>query len=176
MTATHAAATAGWTPHDTWLLAVVGISIVVVIVLISWLKVHAFLGLMVGSFAVSILSGRPIGEAAHSFTSGLGETTGKVGILIVLGAVLGRMLADSGGIDQIVRTLTRLVGRDRLPWALTLVAAIVGLPMFFEVGVVLLVPVVVMVAARSTQPVLRIGIPALAGLSILHGLVPPNTG
>ncbi|WP_263248338.1 GntP family permease [Saccharopolyspora rosea] len=176
MTATHAAATAGWTPHDTWLLAVVGISIVVVIVLISWLKVHAFLGLMVGSFAVSVLSGRPIGEAAHSFTSGLGDTTGKVGILIVLGAVLGRMLADSGGIDQIVRTLTRLVGRDRLPWALTLVAAIVGLPMFFEVGFVMLVPLVLQLARRDDHPVLRVGVPAMAGLATVHALVPPHPG
>lgn len=95
-TAPGKAANTVWTGHDTWLLAVVGISIALVVVLISWLKVHAFLALMVGAFAVSLLSGEAVQKVADSFTTGLGNITGKVGILIILGAVLGRLMADSG--------------------------------------------------------------------------------
>lgn len=83
------AATTAWTGHDSWLLAVVGISIGLVVVLISWLKLHAFLALMIGAFSVSLLSGEGVGKVANSFTTGLGNITGKVGILIILGAVLG---------------------------------------------------------------------------------------
>jgi GntP family gluconate:H+ symporter len=170
------AAAMSWTGHDTWLLTLVGISMVVVILGISWLKLHAFLALMVGSFVVSLLSGHPVAKAVDSFTTGMGGTTGKIGVLIILGAILGRLLADSGGIDQIVQTLTRLVGTERLPWAITLVAAIVGLPMFFEVGFVMLVPLVLQLAHRARYPVLRVGIPAMAGLATVHALVPPHPG
>ncbi|MCQ4040771.1 gluconate:H+ symporter [Streptantibioticus rubrisoli] len=170
------AAAMSWTAHDTWLLTLVGISMVVVILGISWLKLHAFLALMVGSFVVSLLSGHPVAKAVDSFTTGMGGTTGKIGVLIILGAILGRLLADSGGIDQIVQTLTRLVGTERLPWAITLVAAVVGLPMFFEVGFVMLVPLVLQLAHRARYPVLRVGIPAMAGLATVHALVPPHPG
>lgn len=167
---------APWTEHDTWLLAVVGISIAVVVLLISWAKVHAFLGLTVGSFAVSLLSGNELGKAADAFTEGFGDTLGDAGVLILFGAVLGRLLADSGGIDQIVHTLTRFAGPKRLPWALTLVAAIVGIPMFFEVGFVMLVPLVLQLARRGGHPVVRVGIPVMAGLATVHALVPPHPG
>ncbi|OIK00928.1 hypothetical protein BIV25_07385 [Streptomyces sp. MUSC 14] len=165
-----------WTGHDTWLLALVGISIAVVVLLISWAKLHAFLALMVGALTVSVLSGAGVEKAADSFTTGLGNIMGKVGILIVLGAVLGRLMADSGGIDQIVATLTRVAGPKRLPWAVTAIACIVGLPMFFEVGFVMLVPLVLQIARRADYPVLRVGIPAMAGLATVHALVPPHPG
>ncbi|GAA1979748.1 gluconate:H+ symporter [Kitasatospora viridis] len=171
-----ASAGTAWTGHDSWLLAVVGISIALVVVLISWVRLHAFLALMVGSFAVSLLSGESLGKVADSFTTGLGGITGKVGILIILGAVLGRLMADSGGIEQIVATLTRAVGPRGLPWAVTLVACLVGLSMFFEVGFVLLVPLVLQIAKRADYPVLRVGIPAMAGLATVHALVPPHPG
>ncbi|MGR6970462.1 GntT/GntP/DsdX family permease [Streptomyces cynarae] len=175
-TAKAAPSAVTWSGHDTWLLAVVGISVAVVVLLISWAKLHAFLALMVGALTVSILSGAGVGKAADSFTTGLGTIMGKVGILIVLGAVLGRLMADSGGIDQIVTTLTRVVGPKRLPWAITAIACIVGLPMFFEVGFVMLVPLVLQIARRADYPVLRVGIPAMAGLATVHALVPPHPG
>lgn len=170
------AANAPWTDHDTWLLVVVGLSIALVVLLISWAKLHAFLGLTLGSFAVSLLSGNALGKAAKTFTDGFGHTLGDVGVLILFGAILGRLLADSGGIDQIVRTLTRFAGPKRLPWALTLVSAIVGIPMFFEVGFVVLVPLVLQLARRGGHPVVRVGIPVMAGLATVHALVPPHPG
>ncbi len=115
-------------------------------------------------------------DIVASFTGGFGTTMGTVGILIALGAMVGKLLADSGGSDTIVDTIIGKVGTRGLPWAMALIAAILGLPLFFEVGVVLLVPVVLLVARRLDIPVMRVGIPALAGLSILHGLVPPHPG
>ncbi|WP_333778541.1 GntT/GntP/DsdX family permease [Streptomyces sp. IBSBF 3136] len=165
-----------WTAEDTWLLMVVGVSIAVVVLLISWLRIHPFLALTVSALTVSLLAGESAQKAVVSFTTGLGRITGSVGVLIILGAVLGRMLADSGGIEQVVGTLTRAVRPERLPWALTLVAALIGLPMFFEVGFVMLMPLVLQLAEQTNYPVLRAGMPVVAGLATVHALVPPHPG
>ncbi|MEU4037939.1 GntT/GntP/DsdX family permease [Streptomyces collinus] len=165
-----------WTAEDTWLLVVVGVSIAVVVLLISWAKIHPFLALTVSALTVSLLAGESAQKAIVSFTTGLGRITGSVGVLIILGAVLGRMLADSGGIEQVVGTLTRMVRPERLPWALTLVAALIGLPMFFEVGFVMLMPLVLQLARQTNYPVLRAGMPVVAGLATVHALVPPHPG
>ena len=90
--------------------------------------------------------------------------------------MFGKLLADSGGADQIVDTIVSRSSVRALPWAMALVGAIVGLPMFFEIGLVLLMPVIILVARRSGQPLMLIAIPTLAGLSVMHGLVPPHPG
>ena len=90
--------------------------------------------------------------------------------------MLGKLLADSGGADQVIDTLLARAPGALVPWAMTLVAVIIGLPMFFEIGLVLLLPVIVLVTQRSGHRLMRIAIPALAGLSVLHGLVPPHPG
>ena len=118
----------------------------------------------------------PPGETVKSFVAGFGSTAGAVGILIALGAMIGKLLEDSGGANRIVATMVGRVGPGRLPWVMAAIAAILGLPLFFEVGVVLLVPVVVLVAQRTGMSLMKVGIPALAGLSVLHGLVPPHPG
>jgi GntP family gluconate:H+ symporter len=111
-----------------------------------------------------------------SFTKGVGSTVGSVGLLIALGAMIGALLADSGGADRIVQTIVERVSRGMLPWAMAGAAALVGIPLFFEVGVVLLVPIVLLVGRRTDVPLIKVGIPALAGLSVLHGFVPPHPG
>jgi GntP family gluconate:H+ symporter len=156
------------------LAALLGIAAVVV--LIVWAKMHPFLALMLGTAVMGIVAGVAPLDIITSFTTGFGGTVGAVGLLIGLGAMLGALLADSGGADTIVDTIIGKVGARGLPWAMALIAAILGLPLFFEVGVVLLVPVVILVARRTDVPLMRVGIPALAGLSILHGLVPPHPG
>jgi gluconate:H+ symporter, GntP family len=90
--------------------------------------------------------------------------------------MIGGLLAASGGADRLVTAIVDRVGPRALPWAMGGVAALVAIPLFFEIGVVLLVPIVLLVARRSSQPVLRVGIPALAGLSVLHGFIPPHPG
>ena len=156
------------------LAALLGIAAVVV--LIVWVKMHPFLALMLGTAVMGIVAGVAPLDIVTSFTTGFGGTVGAVGLLIGLGAMFGALLADSGGADTIVDTIIGKVGARGLPWAMALIAAILGLPLFFEVGVVLLVPVVILVARRTDVPLMRVGIPALAGLSILHGLVPPHPG
>jgi GntP family gluconate:H+ symporter len=156
------------------LAAVLGIAAVVV--LIVWVKMHPFLALMLGTAVMGIVAGVAPLDIITSFTTGFGGTVGAVGLLIGLGAMIGALLAESGGADTIVDTIIGKVGDRGLPWAMALIAAILGLPLFFEVGVVLLVPVVILVARRVDAPLMRVGIPALAGLSILHGLVPPHPG
>ncbi|MCH0565539.1 MULTISPECIES: gluconate:H+ symporter [unclassified Streptomyces] len=150
--------------------------IAVIVLLITRFKLHAFLSLTLGSLALGAIAGAPLDKVIAGFTGGLGATVAGVGVLIALGAILGRMLADSGGADQVVDTILARAGGRRMPWAVVLIAAVIGLPLFFEVGVVLLIPVVLMVAQRGHYPLMRIGIPALAGLSVMHGLVPPHPG
>ncbi|CAM5503664.1 gluconate:H+ symporter [Streptomyces hirsutus] len=150
--------------------------IAVIVLLITKFKLHAFLALTIGSLALGAFAGAPLDKVITSFSTGLGSTVAGVGVLIALGAILGKMLADSGGADQIVDTiLARAKGRT-MPWAMVLIASVIGLPLFFEVGVVLLIPVVLIVAKRGNYSLMRIGIPALAGLSVMHGLVPPHPG
>ena len=156
------------------LAAVLGIAAVVV--LIAWAKWHPFLALIVGSAVLGLVAALGPGKTVTSFSTGLGTTVGSVGLLIALGSMIGALLAESGGADGIVARVMNRVSGSALPWAMAGVAALVGLPLFFEVGVVLLVPIVLLVARRTDIGLLRVGIPALAGLSVLHGLVPPHPG
>ncbi|MGW1197303.1 GntP family permease [Streptomyces sp. NPDC002536] len=152
------------------------VGIAVIVLLISRLKLHAFLSLTIGSLVLGAVAGAPLDKAIASFSAGLGSTVAGVGVLIALGAILGRLLADSGGADQIVDTILGRASRSSMPWAIVLIAGVIGLPLFFEVGIVLLIPVVLLVAKRGGHSLMRIGIPALAGLSVMHGLVPPHPG
>ncbi|MFC8429321.1 GntP family permease [Streptomyces sp. NPDC057253] len=152
------------------------VGIAVIVVLITKFKLHAFLSLTLGTLVLGAVAGAPLDKVITSFTTGLGTTVAGVGVLIALGAILGKMLADSGGADQIVDTILEKAGGRSMPWAMVLIASVIGLPLFFEVGVVLLIPVVLMVAKRGNYSLMRIGIPALAGLSVMHGLVPPHPG
>ena len=171
-----AAAPSVWTAHDSRLIIAVVLAIAVIVALIAWQKVFPFIALVLGSAVLGFGAGMPAAKILDSFESGLGDTTASVGVLIALGAILGKMLADSGGADRIVDTLVAKSGPRSLPWKIALLASIVGLPMFFEIGLVVLVPIILLVARRTRMPLLLVGIPALAGLSVLHGLVPPHPG
>jgi gluconate:H+ symporter, GntP family len=164
-----------WGGHDTQVLIVAVIGIGIVVALIVWLKMHAFLALTIGALFVGIFSGIALTGVTLSYETGVGTVLGYVGVLIALGAMLGKLLADSGGADKVVDTLLR--GRPAtLPWKMALIAGIIGIPMFFEIGLVLLIPVVMLAVRRSRGPAMLLGIPALAGLSVLHGFVPPHPG
>ena len=154
--------------------AVLGFAVVILLITVA--KVHPFLSLIFGGLVLGIVAGLAPADAITSFSAGVGTTVGGVGLLIAVGAMIGGLLAASGGADQIVNTVVDRVNENRLPWAMAGVAALIGLPLFFEVGVVLLIPVVLLVSTRTTVPLIKIAIPALAGLSVLHGLVPPHPG
>ena len=167
---------AAWSGQDTQLIVATLLAIGLIVALITWAKLHPFLALVLGSGALGLVAGMPLDDIVTSFGNGVGKTVASVGVLIALGAMLGKLLADSGGAEQIVDTIINRSSTRALPWAMALVAALIGLPLFFEIGLVMLIPVVLLVAKRSGQPLMLLGIPALAGLSVLHGLVPPHPG
>ncbi len=172
----QAAADPGPTASTPQLVLAAVIGIAVIVGLIVWLKMHPFLALVLGSGVLAIVAGTGLTDAFTSFSAGLGTTVAGVGVLIALGAIIGKLLIDSGGADSIVDTILDKTPAKRLPWAMALIAFVVGIPLFFEVGVVLLIPVVMIVARRMRVNPILVGIPALAGLSALHGLVPPHPG
>ncbi|MFI2364496.1 SLC13 family permease [Promicromonospora sp. NPDC019610] len=176
LTVSAAAADTAPTASTPQLVLAALIGIVVIVALIVWLKMHPFLALVLGSGVLAIVAGVGLTDTFTSFTAGLGSTVAGVGVLIALGAIIGKLLIDSGGADQIVDTILDKTPVKRLPWAMALIAFVVGIPLFFEVGVVLLIPVVMIVARRMRANPVLVGIPALAGLSALHGLVPPHPG
>jgi gluconate:H+ symporter, GntP family len=181
-----------WTTHDTLLITYALASIVLVIALITTrIRMHAFLALMIGSLAMGLASGLAADKVAISFETGVGAVLGNVGIVVALGTMLGKLLAESGGAQQIADTLLRHARPRAVPWIMALVAVIIGIPMFFEIGLVLLLPLILTMAQqvqtqyegtaaegaiRRTNTYIMVGIPALAGLSVLHGLVPPHPG
>ncbi|TGU73812.1 permease DsdX, partial [Mesorhizobium sp. M00.F.Ca.ET.186.01.1.1] len=105
---------------------------------------------------------------------GMGGTLGFIAIVLALGTMIGKMMAESGGAERIARTLIRLFGEKNVHWAMMFVAFIVGIPVFFQVGFVLLIPLVITIARQTGVSLLKIGIPLIAGLSIVHGIVPPH--
>jgi GntP family gluconate:H+ symporter len=150
--------------------------IAVIVGLILWLKVHPFIALILGSFTVGLVAWQNVDDVLTSFLTSFGSTAAGVGLLIALGAMFAKLLADSGGADQIVDTIVGRASVRSLPWAMALIGAIIGLPMFFEIGLVLLMPVIYLVARRAQVSLVYVGLPTLAGLSAMHGLVPPHPG
>ncbi|MCW2790838.1 MAG: gluconate transporter [Aeromicrobium sp.] len=158
------------------LIAAAVIGIAVLVIAITYFKLHPFLALILGSLTVGAIAGRQMLDAVASFSAGVGSTVAGVGVLIALGAMFGKLLADSGGADQIVDTIVGRSSPRMLPWSMAAIGAIIGLPMFFEIGLVLLMPVIFLVAKRAERSIISLGIPALAGLSAMHGFVPPHPG
>ena len=152
------------------------VGILTIVLLIAVAKLHPFISLMVGSFVMAVCAGVPYDKAFSSFTTGAGSTFSGVGLLVAFGAIIGTILFASGGADVIVDTIMSKTPMRLLPWAMALIAFTVGIPMFFEVGVVILIPVVLFAARRAKMPVMLIAIPALAGLSTLHAFIPPHPG
>lgn len=162
--------------HETFLLWDALIAIIGLILLITKFRVHPFIALTLAAGFLGLTSGMPVDKVMKSFQDGFGGVLGFVGIVLGLGTMLGKMMAESGGADQISRTLIRALGQERVHWAMMFAAFLVGIPLFFEIGFVLLIPLVFIVAKRTGISIVKIGMPLLAGLSVVHGLVPPHPG
>lgn len=160
--------------HDATLLVWTAVAIVFLILFISTFKWHPFVTLLIASMLLGLLAGMEALDVVTSVTKGLGGTLGTIAIVIGLGTMLGKMMAESGGAERIATTLIDKFGEKRVHWAMVLVGFLVGIPVFFEVGLILLIPIVFTVARKTNMSLLQIGIPMLAGLSVVHGLVPPH--
>ena len=151
------------TGHDVRLVVAALAGIAVLVLLVTLLKLHPLLSLTLGALVVGAVAGENLNVTVTSFSTGVGTTVASVGVLIALGAIIGRLLVDSGGADQIVDTIVGRASDRALPWAMAAVGALIGLPMFFEIGLVLLIPVILLVTRRSGLPLIGSGSPPSRG-------------
>jgi GntP family gluconate:H+ symporter len=161
------------TPDARLLLYAFG-AVVALIVLIARFKLHPFVALIVVSLVMGVAAGMPPGAAVKAFQDGVGTTLGFIAVVVALGTMLGKMMAESGAATRIATTLIDAFGERRVHWAIMFVAFIVGIPVFFQVGFVLLIPLVFTIARRTGMSLIKIGIPLVAGLSVVHGMLPPH--
>jgi GntP family gluconate:H+ symporter len=160
--------------HGSTLLIFAVVAIAALILLITRYKVYPFLVLILVSLLLGLAVGMPMDQIVKSFEAGNGNTLGHIAIVVGLGTMLGKMMAESGGAERIATTLIDWFGEKNIHWAMMFVAVIVGLPVFFEVGFVLLIPIAFNVARRTGKSLLLVGLPMVAGLSVVHGLIPPH--
>jgi GntP family gluconate:H+ symporter len=158
----------------TALLLYAAAAVIALVVLIVRFKLNPFVTLLVVSLLLGIAVGMPMGRLVLAFEAGVGAVLGHVALVVALGTMLGKMMAESGGAARIASTLIGWFGQRNVHWAMASIAFLVGLPVFFEVGFVLLVPIAFNVARRTGTSMVLVGIPMVAGLSVVHGLVPPH--
>lgn len=159
---------------DARLLLYALAAVLALVVLIARFKLHPFIALVGVSLAMGGVAGMPLADVVKAFQDGVGGALGFIAVVVGLGTMLGKMMAESGGAARIATTLIGLFGERRVHWAIMCVAFIVGIPVFFQVGFVLLVPLVFTIARRTGMSVVKIGLPLVAGLSVVHGMVPPH--
>ncbi|MFT4178168.1 MAG: gluconate:H+ symporter [Thermomonas sp.] len=158
----------------TLLLVYAAIAIIALVVLIARYRLNPFITLTLVSLGLALAAGMPAGEIVTAYEQGVGRTLGHIALIVALGTMLGKMMAESGGAERIARTMIARFGPRNAHWAMMLVAFCIGLPIFFEVGFVLLIPIALNVARRTGTHLLLVGLPMVAGLSVVHGLVPPH--
>jgi gluconate:H+ symporter, GntP family len=151
-------------------------AVVGLVVLIARFKVPPFVALTTVSLLLGLAAGMPLTTLVQAFQEGVGAMLGSIAVVVGLGMIMGKLLSESGGAQTVASTLIHALGEPKLPWTMLLIGFVVGLPVFFTVGVVLLVPILFTVLQQTRKPLLSLSIPMLAGLSVVHGLVPPHPG
>lgn len=171
------------TAHAWFLVAVLIAAVAVLITLINGrLKLHPFIALLVVSVLTGFVAGEKLTDIPTSIIGGAGGVLGNVGITLALGAMLGRLLSDAGATDRLAELIVSRGTTKSFPWMMTLAAFVIGIPMFFEVGLIILLPFIFGVAERikrvrpDTKPYVLVVTPAIAALATLHGMVPPHPG
>ena len=154
------------------LVVVLGLTILLLLIIIF--KVNAFVAFTISSFIVGIAGGMQLTDVASSVQKGMGDTLGLLVMILGFGAMLGKLVADSGAAQRITTKLIGFFGKKYIQWAVVITGFIVGIPMFFSIGFVVLIPLLFTIAVSAGVPLLYVGIPMLASLSITHGLLPPH--
>lgn len=157
-------------------LMVVAAGILFLLILITRLQINTFISLIITAFVVALALGMPLDKIVESIEGGMGATLGSIALIFGLGAILGRLVADAGGAQRIAVTLIDRFGQKNIQWAVVISSFIIGIALFFEVGLVLLVPIVYQIARQSKVPILYLGIPMATALSVTHGFLPPHPG
>jgi gluconate transporter len=155
-------------------LVVLAVAVLLVLVLV--VRVHAFVALLLTSLVVAVVGGIPLTDIAGVIQDGMGSTLGYIAVVIGLGAMIGELLRVSGGAEQIAATLLDRSGEDRAPWALSLTGLLVSIPVFFDVALILFIPLVYTLTERTGRSLLYYAIPLLAGIAVAHSFIPPTPG
>ncbi len=153
---------------------IVVVCILSLVLLISWGKINAFLAFLIVAILTGLMLGIPINKITQSVQKGIGDTLGSLVIVIALGAMLGKLVAESGAAQKITNVLMKAFGPARIQWALMITGFIVGIPLFYNVGFVLLIPLIFSAVYQLKMPAVYVGVPMLAALSVTHGFLPPH--
>jgi gluconate transporter len=148
--------------------------IALLVVMIGWGKIPPFVAFLLTALAAAFCFGMPLDQVAKSMEKGVGDMLGGLTAIICLGAMFGRAIADSGAAQSIARTLIGAVGLRFILLAMALTGLIVGIPLFYSVGFVVMVPLILTIARRADLPPVYVGLPLLSGLSVAHGFLPPH--
>lgn len=156
------------------MLLTVLLAIALLVLLITWGKCHPFIAFLIVAIAAAMLLGIPLPQIPKSIHKGIGDTMGSLVGVIVLGAMQGKLVAESGGAQAIASALMRIFGTRNIKWAMVITGFLVGIPLFYNVGFVLLIPLIFSVAYQYRLPAVYVGVPLLAALSVTHGFLPPH--
>jgi Gnt-I system high-affinity gluconate transporter len=148
--------------------------IILLVLLIAWGKLNAFLAFIIVSILIGLFNGMGMPAITAAMEKGIGDILGSLSIILCFGAMLGKLIAESGAAQKITTSLMKAFGERYLMWALVLTAFIVGIPLFFDVSFVLMVPLIIAISRRFNIPVVYIGLPMVAALSVTHGYLPPH--
>ena len=154
------------------IIVILGICLLLFLILV--LKFNSFLSFVIVSLSVAIAEGMKIGDAVISVENGIGSTLGFIVMILSFGAMLGKLVSESGAAQQITGKLVKAFGKRNIQWALMLTGFIVGISMFYEVAFFIMIPLIFTVAAATELPLLYVGLPMLAALSVTHGYLPPH--
>ncbi len=164
------------TTSTPWLVIVAVLAVVLLLFLVMKTKLQAFIALLLVSFIVGLAVGMPPGEIIETIEAGMGGTLGFIAVIIGLGAMFGEMLRVSGGAERLALTLMDKFGEKNVPWALALTGFIISIPVFLDVALVILVPILYSLVQRTGKSLLYFGMPLLAGLAVTHSFIPPTPG
>jgi Gnt-I system high-affinity gluconate transporter len=162
------------TPNQPMTILLVLLSIAILVLLIVWAKLNPFLAFLLASISAGFLLGLPADQIAKSVQKGMGSLLGDLVIVIVMGAMLGKLVAESGAAQRIAGFLMKIFGEKYITWAMAFTGLVVGIPLFYNVGFVLLVPLAFTVSYQYKLSAVYVGIPLLAALSVTHGFLPPH--
>ena len=155
-------------------IIIILLSIILLVLLVSWAKVNTFIAFLLVAIFAGLFLGIPLDKITSSVQKGLGDTLSSITIIICTGAMLGKLVADSGAAQKIAEVLVGFFGVKHIQWALVLVGFIIGIPLFYNTGFVLAVPLIFSVVYKYKLPAVYIGLPMLAALSVTHGFLPPH--
>ncbi len=151
-------------------------AVALLLLMVLKLKINAFISLLITAIYVGILAGMPLNEITKSIQDGMGSTLGFVATVVGLGAIFGQILESSGGAEALAHSLIRKFGQKKAPWAMVITGFIVAIPVFLDVGFIILVPIVYAIARDTKKSLLYYAIPLLAGLAVTHSFIPPTPG